>query len=84
MPKRKLNKKITKKVCRSQGQTSTWALALKKSPKETKNKPTRTMRWNHHLLVAHGCSSHLLTPTSWWASQKRVSHNRTHNKESRV
>jgi len=27
---------------------------------------------------------HLLTSTSWWSSQKRVPHNRTHNNKSRV
>jgi len=58
------------------------------SPKETHkgiiNQSTRTMQRNHHLPVAHGCSSHLLTPTSWWSSQRRVPHSRTHNKESRV
>jgi len=39
---------------------------------------------NHHLPVDHGCSSHLLTSTSWWSSQKRVPHSRTHNKNKRV
>jgi len=39
---------------------------------------------NHHLHVDHGCSSHLLTSTSWWSSQKRVPHSRTHNKNKRV
>jgi len=42
------------------------------------------MQQNHHHPVVRGCSSHMLTPTSWWSSQKRVPHSRTHNKESRV
>jgi len=58
------------------------------SPKETckeiRNQSTRTMQRNLHPSVAYGCSSHMLTPTSWWSSQKRVPHNRSHNKESRV
>jgi len=50
------------------------------SPKETKIQPMQIMQWNHHLLVVRGCSLHLLTSTSWWSSQKKVPHNRTHNK----
>jgi len=56
----------------------------KESPKETKVQSTRTMQRNYHFPVVHGCSSPLLTLTSWWSSQKRVPHNRTHNNESRV
>jgi len=56
----------------------------KETCKEMRNQSTRTMQRNHHLPVAHRCSSHLLTPTSWWSSQKRVPHSRTHNNESRV
>jgi len=54
-----------------------------RKPKETKIQSMQIMQRNHHLPVACGCSSHLLTP-SWWSLQKRVPHNRTHNKESRV
>jgi len=53
-----------------------------KSPKEEVN-PKANPR-NRHFLVDHGCSSHLLTSTSWWSSQKRVPHSRTHNNTSRV
>jgi len=56
----------------------------KEKPKETKVQPMQIMQQNHHLHVAHGCSSHLLTSTSWWSSQKRVPHSRTHNHKSRV
>jgi len=31
-----------------------------------------TKQRNHHLPIDHGCSSHLLTSTSWWSSQKRT------------
>jgi len=55
-----------------------------KSPTETKVQSTWTMQQNYHLPVVHGCSSSLLTPTSWWSSQKRVPHSRTHNNKSRV
>jgi len=60
----------------------TWAIALKKSPKAEVN-PKAKQR-NHHLPVDHGCSSHLLTSTSWWSSQNRVPHSRTHNNNRRV
>jgi len=30
-----------------------------------------TKQRNRHLPVDPGCSSHLLTSTSWWSSQKR-------------
>jgi len=50
------------------------------SPKDTKIQPMQIMQRNHHLPVVRGCSSHLLTSTSWWSSQKKVPHNRTHNK----
>jgi len=54
------------------------------SPREIKIQSMQIMQRNHHLPVARGCSLHLLTPTSWWSSQKRVPHNRTYHKESRV
>jgi len=56
----------------------------KETRKEIRNQSTQTMQRDHHLPVAHECSSHLLTPTSWWSSQKRVPHSRTYNNESRV
>jgi len=31
----------------------------------------KTKQRNRHLPVDPGCSSHLLTSTSWWSSQKR-------------
>jgi len=40
-----------------------------KSPK-TGASP-KAKQQNHHLPVDPGCSSHLLTSTSWWSSQKR-------------
>jgi len=56
----------------------------KETYKGTRDQSTRTMQRNHHLPIADGCSSYLLTPTSWWSSQKRVPHNRTHTNKSRV
>jgi len=55
------------------------------SPKgKTKIQPMQIMQRNHHLPVVRDCSSYLLTPTSWWSSQERVPHSRTHNNKSRV
>jgi len=56
----------------------------KENPSRNKVQPKRTIEQNYNLPVVHGCSSPLLTPTSWWSSQKRVPHSRTHNNESRV
>jgi len=56
----------------------------KEKPIKKKIQSTRTMQRNYDHPVAHRCSSHLLTPTSWWSSQERVPHSRTHNKKSRV
>jgi len=55
-----------------------------KTNKESKNQPMQIMQRNHHLPIARGRSSHLLTSTNWWSSQKRVPHSRTHNNKSRV
>jgi len=33
-----------------------------------------TKQRNHRLPDDHGCSSHMLTSTSWWSSQKREPH----------
>jgi len=52
-----------------------------KSPKVEVN--PKAKQQNYHLPVDHGCSSHLLTSTSWWSSQKRVPHSRTHNKNKK-
>jgi len=53
-----------------------------KSPKAEVNPKAKQRK--HHLPVDHGCSSHLLISTSWWSSQKRVPHSRTHNNNRRV
>ena len=82
MPKRKLDEEFNQKYI-IYGRTNTWVAALEKLIR--KYKPVHAdYAAKSPPPVAHMCSSHLLTPTSWWSSQKRVPHSRSHNKESRV